>query len=617
MDIFEQKRRITTIAIVAVVMTGVTIAAIVAIPLINTLHNNAVESAASVARAKARNLHTLFDQHQDLARQTASRSELAAAMADYAQGKMSLTALKTFSEPRLSDAIAPLDNLAALIRYDREGHEVIRLGPLAGVLPENIQPSIRLDIRNFPLAETPDADTPLMLASSPITRNERVVGRDLLLFSLTPLKGVFLNENETGIGVCLMKRDMSRRVALNETTGKMEITPPELCLAMREGVDKPEELEHFHARLDDGTDVLSFVNRVDGYDWQLHMHQTVDAIFGGVERQIMLSAAAILALSAVGGLGVWLSIGPVTTALVRQTAEIARSTEELRLAHQVFVHTHEAMIVANADLQIIRANPAFTEITGIDLKDLENRSISEFLDAGRRKHPLPEQLKQRLIAENAWQGEVWLKTLNGQSRPYLLTMSPVRNERGQIQQLVLAFSDISERIRAEAQMLRQANHDPLTGLPNRMALNLHLKQAIEQARRDHGQFAVIYLDLDRFKPVNDTLGHQAGDELLQHVARRLEHCIRREDIVGRRGGDEFLIVSGPLDRPEDVELIAEKTVIVLNQPFRVQGQDVQIGVSVGVALFPDDGQTAEELLNRADMAMYQVKGSGRNNVAYA
>jgi diguanylate cyclase (GGDEF)-like protein len=166
-------------------------------------------------------------------------------------------------------------------------------------------------------------------------------------------------------------------------------------------------------------------------------------------------------------------------------------------------------------------------------------------------------------------------------------------------------------------MVRLAHFDELTGLPNRVALENHLEQAIQQARRENGHFALMFLDLDKFKPVKDTYGHQVGDELLRNVGKRLKHCIRSSDVVGRRGGDEFVVITGPLHGDDDAKPIADKIVAVLNDTFHIQGHNVQIGASVGVALYPDDGLAAEDLLKQADAAMYRVKTSGRNAVAYA
>lgn len=347
------------------------------------------------------------------------------------------------------------------------------------------------------------------------------------------------------------------------------------------------------------------------------MHSRVSRVFGDLIKDIVISVGLIMLLSAIAGIWVWRSLRPLVHALVDQASLIARSSEELRLAQQVFNHTHEAIAICDTRLRIIRVNPAFGDITGIEPKQLMGKKLLEFIDPAHCQEITHEAIHRHLVAENAWQGEVWLTAAGNSPSPNLLTVSPVRNARGQFQQLILTFSDITARVQAEKQMFRLAHFDRLTGLPNRSALETHLEQAIEQARRQHHHFALMFLDLDKFKPVNDTLGHQAGDELLRHVAKRLKHSMRANDVVGRRGGDEFVIITGALGNDDDALKIARKVIQILNKPFNIQGQSVQIGASVGIALYPDNGQTAEALLARADKAMYSVKTSGRNNLAFA
>ncbi|MGC8121228.1 diguanylate cyclase domain-containing protein [Marinobacter sp. VGCF2001] len=613
MDIFEQKRRIITVAIVAVVLTGIIIAAAVSTPLINQIHSQASSSASQVANAKAAGIQGFLDRHQELARQTASRSELARAMATYAKGDITPEALADFSRPRLEDAARRIDNLVALIRYDASGKEIVRVGQFKDQIPTNINLPSRLDIRGYTLAADNSA-TPLLHASAPIITDEKIVGYDLLLFDLAPLKPTFEVGDDSSL--CLVDTNRTRRLALTPTGQRLQLSAPEGCLATADNPDVADS-DFFRTSLSDGTRVLAFIRPLDGYPWEVHMNSRISKVFEEVIEDIVVSVALILLLSAVAGAIVWWSLNPVVHALINQASQIARSAEELRLAQQVFSHTHEAIVICDPGLRVIRANPAFQDITGATAKALKNANLMAFIDCDRGKNISRAEIQRHLLAENAWQGEVWLNGPEAEASPNLLTISPVRNTRGQIQQLILTFSDITARVRAERQMFRLAHFDKLTGLPNRTALDTHLEQAIEQARRQHHQFALMFLDLDKFKAVNDTLGHQAGDEVLQNVARRLKHTVRADDVVGRRGGDEFLIITGPLDDHEDTRLIARKMIEALNQPFHIQGQKARIGASVGIALYPHDGQTAGELQANADQAMYSVKTSGRNNLAFA
>ena len=614
MDILEQKRRIITTAIIAVVLTGILIAALVSAPLIKQIHTKASQAAGSIADAKTESIGAIFSLHQDIARQTSSRSELARVLAEHSDGTVPAREVKAYSEPRLQDAAEGIDNLAVLVRYNARGEEVARIGPMADALPAELPAPDSTDIRTFQLA-TGAISPPLLSASNPVRFKGEVVGMDQLLFTVEALETVFQADDDSR--VCLIDSARTKRLLLNRTTARLELASPDGCLVSKENLTSDEQTDFFRSTTDDGTRVLAFVRQVEGTNWELHMHSKISRVFGDVVRDITLSVLAILLLSGLAGLVVWRSLRPVLHALVSQASQIAKSTEELRLAYQVFEHTHEAIVISDTSLNIIRANPAFSEVTGQSVKAFKGKCVLEFLDTSQSADLFSQDIHRQLVAENAWQGEVWLKAQGGNPVPNLLTISPVRNERGQIHQLIQTFSNISERVKAEKQMIRLAHFDRLTGLPNRTALDNHLDQSIQRARREDNHFALMFLDLDKFKPVNDTYGHQAGDELLRIVAQRLKHCIRSGDVVGRRGGDEFVIITGPLQGEDNARHIAEKVVQVLNETFHVQNVNLQIGASVGVALYPDNGVTAEDLLKKADAAMYKVKSSGRNNVAFA
>jgi len=615
MDILEQKRRVITTAIIAVVLTGIVIAAIVATPLINQLHSQASRSAGNVADAKTQNIQATLDQHQDLARQTASRTELARVMSEYVNGNLAVGVARTFSRPRLEDAASIIDNLAALIRYDASGEELVRVGPLAASLPGRITLPGGLDFREYRLANG-ETSKPLLHASGAIMHDGERVGTDLLLFDLSPLQGALLTN--TWSNICILDDARTRRVELDPITQMPEVFPASECLTASERLTGDKQPRTFKLTDPDGASVLAFMRPLGDYNWEVHMNSQVSEVYAQVTNDIIISIAIIALLSLVAGLVVWRSLQPLMHALVSQTSEIARSTEELRLAHQVFEHTQEAIAICKTDFTIVRANPAFLERAQTKARELSGRNMMEFLDAGNQdRDPVGERLYRQLIAEGAWQGEVWLRNPKGEVFPNLLTVSAVRNNQGQISQYILTFSDISERVKNEKQMARLAHYDQLTGLPNRAALENYLQQAIEQARRSNGHFALMFLDLDKFKPVNDTHGHPVGDELLRVVAKRLKHCMRSGDIVGRTGGDEFVVITGPLNGDDGARHIAEKMIATLNEVFQIQGHTIGIGASVGIALYPDNGMTAEDLMREADSAMYRVKAGGRNNLAYA
>lgn len=614
MNISDQRRQIVTRSVIAAVMTGILVAVAVAVPLINETHTLTGKLATNIANTKAESVRTILDQHQDLARQTASRTELARVLGEYARKEIDLDELQTFTLTRLRDGARGIDNLAAIVRYDLAGNEVARVGPMADTLPADIALPADLDIREYTLADT-TRSKPLLHTIGLIQTGGQRVGYDLLMFTPEPFHRVF--KSADNFVICLLDNPRTKRLALDPATQKIALTPPVGCLHAGETLETLRSDGHIRARGHDGTRVMSFLQPLEGYNWEVHTRSEVSEVFSGVSREVFFALMIILGLSATSGVLVKRSLKPLVHTLSNQAETIARSSEELRLAYQVFEHTHEVVVISDLSLNIIRANPAFMDATGIPNRKVMRKKVSDFLATDMSEQDMIDWLRKQVTLEKMWQGEVWLQTAKGRASPYLVTVSPVTDRRGTTQHYVMTFTDITERVESEKQIRRMAHHDELTGLPNRAALEQHLRQRIDQCHTTGTRFAVLFLDLDKFKPVNDSYGHQAGDGILVNVAKRLKNCLREEDFVGRRGGDEFEIITGPLRSPNDARAIANKIVEVLNETFEVQGHTVEIGASVGVALYPDDGVTAMDLVNAADAAMYNVKASGRNNVGFA
>ena len=614
MNIQDQRRQIVTRAVIAAVMTGIIVAVAVSVPLINETHRLTGQLATNVANTKTESIRTILDQHQDLARQTASRSELARMLGEYVQGRITLTELQTFTYPRLRDGARDIDHLAAIVRYDSAGNEVARIGSLAERLPEDIPLPANLDIREYALQNSTSSQ-PLLHTIGTIQTNGQTVGYDLLMFKPAPFQRVF--ENTDNFVVCMLDKPRTKRLALNEHSHQVALTKPVGCLHSSDNLQEGRSGDYQLVEEVDGTQVMSFLRPLEGYDWEVHIRSESSQVFSGVFREAMIAIFIIIGLSGVSGLLVKRALKPLVHTLSNQAEKIARSSEELRLAYQVFEHTHEMVVISDLSLNIIRANPAFIDVTGLPGRKVVHKKVTDFLVSEMAEQEIVDWLQTQLATEKMWQGEVWLQTAKGRATPFLVTVSPVTDRLGATQQYVLTFTDITERVKSETRIRRLAHCDELTGLPNRAALEQHLRQAIDQCHTTGTRFAVLFLDLDKFKPVNDIYGHQAGDEILVNVAKRLTNCLREGDFVGRRGGDEFQIITGPLRRPEDARPIAEKVVAVLNETFEVKGHIVDVGASVGVALYPDDGVTAMDLVNSADTAMYQVKASGRNAVGFA
>ena len=296
--------------------------------------------------------------------------------------------------------------------------------------------------------------------------------------------------------------------------------------------------------------------------------------------------------------------------------ERVKEEARARMAATVFESTHEGVMITDPYGHILTVNQAFTRITGYSEAEVVGRT-PHMLRSGRHGPEFYAALWQALREVGHWQGEVWNRRKNGEIYPELLSISAVEDQRSVVCNYVGVFTDISQIKESQAQLAHLAHYDPLTNLPNRLLLGSRLQHAIEQAQRQGRGLAVLFLDLDRFKNVNDSLGHPAGDELLVAVTARLTHRLRAEDTLARLGGDEFVVLLERLREPRDAALVARTLLDALAEPFVLsQGSEVYIGASIGISLYPDDGGDAHQLIQHADVAMYQCKEQGRNTYGF-
>ncbi|MEW8353322.1 MAG: EAL domain-containing protein [Candidatus Thiodiazotropha sp.] len=292
-----------------------------------------------------------------------------------------------------------------------------------------------------------------------------------------------------------------------------------------------------------------------------------------------------------------------------------RAEDQLRMNATVFDTTSEGIMVTDADNIIKTVNPAFTRITGYSAEEVVGQSPS-ILSSGRHEEEFYEELWNSVLHKRYWSGEIWNRRKDGSVFPEWLSIAAIPDDDGIAKEYVAVFSDISKHKENEEQIRYQANYDALTGLPNRSLLSDRLEQAIGSAIREKWMLAILFIDLDQFKMVNDTFGHVMGDELLQLVAERIGDCVRESDTVARFGGDEFVILLQDVTEMDAVANIATKVIDSITKVFTLYERDIYIGASVGITIFPDDAMNADSLLRNADMAMYQAKERGRNNYQF-
>jgi len=299
-----------------------------------------------------------------------------------------------------------------------------------------------------------------------------------------------------------------------------------------------------------------------------------------------------------------------THALSEANADLEGKLADSELAAAVLSNAAEAIIVTDAGGHFVEVNPAFSRMTGYAASEVLGKAVS-MIKSGRHPPEFYEEMWQTLSRENRWQGEVWNRRKNGEL--FFVWMSVARIAGGaQPVRYVATLTDITQRKELEEALRHRAYHDPLTDLPNRALFADRLRVALLQAQRHGRAFALCFIDLDYFKPVNDEFGHAAGDDLLVETARRLRVCVRAADTVARVGGDEFAAILTEVPSREEVEEVAARIVAELARPFELKVGTVRISCSIGIALFPEHGSDVEALQHYADAALYEVKAASRN-----
>jgi diguanylate cyclase (GGDEF)-like protein/PAS domain S-box-containing protein len=304
-----------------------------------------------------------------------------------------------------------------------------------------------------------------------------------------------------------------------------------------------------------------------------------------------------------------------TLAVIRDITARKRAEERLVFANKVFENSIEGIVLTDAQGDIIQVNPAFTAITGYEAEEAIGQN-PRILKSDKHLPEFYEDMWRQLIDNGQWAGEIWNRRKSGEAYPEWLTISAVRNNLGKITNYVSIFHDISELKRQQEALEHQAQHDALTGLPNRVLINDRLEMSLARMKRHGSQLALLYLDLDNFKHINDAFGHTAGDTLLIEVSKRLSGLLRTGDTMARLGGDEFLILLAEVEHIDAVSMVAIRLIDSLKLPFFHGDTEYFITASLGVTVAPDDGSDPATLVRNADIAMYRAKSLGRNNYQF-
>jgi diguanylate cyclase (GGDEF)-like protein/PAS domain S-box-containing protein len=301
--------------------------------------------------------------------------------------------------------------------------------------------------------------------------------------------------------------------------------------------------------------------------------------------------------------------------LVEDVTELKHSETALYRYANAVKHSGQPILITDSSNKIVELNPAFTALTGYGQDELCGLS-PRVLASEHTSAETYRQLWSDLAESGVWQGELFNRTKDGRFFPVLALISAIRNEQGEVTNYIACYTDITDRMAAERRIDQLLHHDPLTSLYNRYSLEGRLQQALTLARRNRENLAVLFIDLDRFKLINDSIGHHAGDMLLLEVAGRLQECVRESDIVARLGGDEFVVVITGMSAVKNAAIVAEKIVSSLSQPYCLADGPVHSSSSIGISIFPADGEDSISLMKTADLALHHAKSQGRSSFKF-
>jgi diguanylate cyclase (GGDEF)-like protein/PAS domain S-box-containing protein len=394
---------------------------------------------------------------------------------------------------------------------------------------------------------------------------------------------------------------------------------------MATGKEKSGFLEYELNRLDNGQPVRKtvFVAHAPVWGWTLttgFFDEEMQGAFAeeratlaSSHREKLWQLLVVVALVAMLAMAVSLVFsGWLGRMFRRYNQALLEQTRQLELAAKVFASSSEGIVITDADKRIITTNRGLTEITGYTVEETVGQTPKLF-SSGKHDAAFFSAMWTTLREQGHWHGEIWNRRKDGTIYPEWLSINAVRDDQGTISNYIGTFIDITERKAIEERIRRLAELDPLTELPNRLLFHDRLGQAIAAAHRSQHKLALLFLDLDRFKNINDSLGHNIGDQVLQQVAKRLRGSVREVDTVSRLGGDEFVVLLTDQSHPEQALLVAHKLLEILGQPYRMGDFELTVTPSIGIALYPEDGNDAHTLLKNADSAMYLAKSLGRNN----
>jgi diguanylate cyclase (GGDEF)-like protein/PAS domain S-box-containing protein len=623
---FYQKRILLT-SILIMLLTAVVVGLSVALPLFKSAQQGIDKATRISVQAHTSSLDHLLQGYHNIAEQFTSRTEIRKRLVAYSQGDLSLQAAIDFSQPRLADAARKIPSLAAFYRLGPEGEIITRSheGELGFESVSELFPEIKntsLSFRQNPNLHKQLApigfyftDTSLLIVATAPIRNpqKQVVGMDVLIFApdhwLDQLQSPEHLHPSTQLYLYHPQNHQAWSIR-NHQTQRLD-NEDSLLSTLKQHTNQPyltpmNQQEH-----------TLFQSPLEQAPWDLIVTLPQSTLYHKAYDDLVWALVSIAMMMLIGGILTHQAIQPLIKRLSRQAEEIQASEKALRQAASVFDNTKEAIAITHADFRLSKVNHAFEQLLAGSDELARCRSLTRLMATESADPDHLRSILEQVEARGHWQGEIWYQMPSGEKLPALQTISAVRDKQTeQVEQLIHIFNDISQHKAKENHLMHLAHFDSLTQLPNRASTMQELERRLGLLKKEES-LAVLFLDLDRFKPINDTYGHECGDEILRDVAKRLRHHVRPEDWVGRLGGDEFLILLTGTDMVRHARAIALKLVESLEIPFSTKERHLSLSASIGIALAPQNGNQVRALLKLADQAMYQAKASQASPVGLA
>lgn len=511
------------------------------------------------------------------------------------------------------------------IFFDYSGHEVISTLPTEASVSSAITTAIKIPI-NHKQAVLHDFyrnefDNQVYLAVIiPITMGNGAYGGTIVLrinpqTELYPLIKQWPVVSESA-ETLLVRQEGNEAVFLNELRFKKNT-----ALILRHSIEEKtlpavKAVEGFTGVVDGidyrGIKVIADVRAIPDSPWFMIARIDRDEVFEALKERVWTSIVFVLTMIVALGVGLSFLWRQQRLSYYREQYE---TSLRLEIYGQAFSQNSEGVMVTDAKGNLTLINDAFTKITGYDLSDVLGKN-PRLLSSGRQDALFYQTMWKELLEKSSWQGEIWNKDKKGKEYPAWLTITALHDENTHlVSHYIGVFSDISKRKKDAEEINYLAHYDALTSLPNRTLLDDRINQSIHFSKRSKHPFAVMFLDLDHFKHINDSLGHHIGDLMLIDVANRLMTVIRQEDTVSRLGGDEFVLLLQETGA-DGAALVAKKINDIISQPFILEGSELTISSSIGIAMYPIDGEDLSSLLKSADSAMYEAKDSGRDRFQF-